>query len=98
MDEAINEVDVNRDGRVRREGTAETIDAGEATSDDKARTAHGQRKQVCAGGKVVVNCNEANTLMVKLKLGGGGTRGRTIPANLEGYGPVESTSRERAMR
>ena len=98
VDETINEVDVNRNGGVRRKGAAEAIDAGEATSDNKARTAHGQRKQVCARGKVVVNCNEANTLMVKLKLGGGGTRGRPIPANLEGYGPVESTSRERAMR
>ena len=98
VDEAINEVDVNRDGRVRREGTAEAIDAGEATSDNKARTAHGQRKQVSAGGKVVVDCNEANAPMVKLKLGGGGTRGRPIPTHLEGYGPVESTNGERAMR
>ena len=98
VNEAINEVDVNRDGRVRRKGAAEAIDAGEATSDNKARTAHGQRKQVCARGKVVVNCNEANTLMVKLKLGRGGTRGRPISTNLEGHGSVESTSRERAMR
>lgn len=98
VDEIIDEVDVNRNGGVRRKGAAEAIDAGEATSDNKARTAHGQRKQVSAGGKVVVDCNEANAPMVKLKLGGGGTRGRPIPTHLEGYGPVESTNGERAMR
>lgn len=98
VDETVNEVDVNGGGGMRREGAAEAIDPGEATSDNKARTAHGQRKQVSARGKVVVDCNEANAPMVKLKLGGGGARGRPIPTHLEGYGPVESTSGERAMR
>ena len=42
VDETINEVDVNRNGGVRRKGAAEAIDAGEATSDNKARTAHSQ--------------------------------------------------------
>ena len=42
VDETINEVDVNRNGGVRQKGTAEAIDAGEATSDNKARTAHSQ--------------------------------------------------------
>ena len=42
VDETINEVDVNRNGGVRRKSAAEAIDAGEATSDNKARTAHSQ--------------------------------------------------------
>jgi len=46
----------------------------------------------------VVNRNDANVLVVEVKLGGGGAGGRSIATNLERHRAIEPTSRDGTAR